>query len=207
MAVGQKTFTPEQILTWASNPWLAKNPQVQYLLQQLQVAQTQALQRQTPLTSPAQRAQYGIPADDSGIWSVDGQNKLSRIATDPQPTSVQEYEYYKATLPPGQPPMQYDQWATAKARAAAMNVSVNNVGASQETAAAKAVGEAQGQIVADAIKAGATAAPTIHSLASIAEAARAGGDNITTGPLASLALSGKQIGSSLGIDMGEGLPG
>ena len=38
------------------------------------------------------------------------------------PSSVKEYEYYKKNPTPGQPVMDYATWATAKARAAATNV-------------------------------------------------------------------------------------
>jgi hypothetical protein len=41
------------------------------------------------------------------------------------PTSVREYEYYKKNLPAGQDAMPYDVWSTAKARAAATNVTTN----------------------------------------------------------------------------------
>lgn len=49
-----------------------------------------------------------------------------------KPSSVQEYEYYQKTLPPGQPVMDYATWSTAKARAGATNLTNNvDVGASQ----------------------------------------------------------------------------
>lgn len=47
------------------------------------------------------------------------------IQADKDPTSVKEYNFYKSQLPPGQPAMPYDQWSTAKARAAATNVTTN----------------------------------------------------------------------------------
>jgi spore germination cell wall hydrolase CwlJ-like protein len=48
------------------------------------------------------------------------------------PTSIREYEYYKKNIPPGQVPMDYGTFSTAKARAGATNVATNvDMGTSQ----------------------------------------------------------------------------
>ncbi|WP_339032664.1 hypothetical protein WI604_15905 [Bradyrhizobium symbiodeficiens] len=74
---------------------------------------------------------------DGNIWSVNqqtGQRALQLKHDKPTeaPTSVREYEYYKAGLPQGAQPMPYDTWSTAKARAAATNVTTNLGGGSDE---------------------------------------------------------------------------
>jgi hypothetical protein len=64
---------------------------------------------------------------DGNIWSVNnatGQQTVAKAA-DKDPASVQEYEYYKKNPTPGQPVMDYQTWASKKARDAATNVSTN----------------------------------------------------------------------------------
>lgn len=53
--------------------------------------------------------------------SLTGETKV----VDPAPQSVQEYSYYKGHVAPGQEPMDYATWATAKARAGATQVAQN----------------------------------------------------------------------------------
>lgn len=66
------------------------------------------------------------------VWDVDpttNERKVVLKAND-DPTSVREYEYYTKNFSPSETkprPMDYDTWATAKARAAATTVN-NNVG-------------------------------------------------------------------------------
>lgn len=67
---------------------------------------------------------------DGNVWSVNQQTGQRTVALkhdkpEGAPPSVREYEYYRANLPPGNQPMPYDVWSTAKARAAATNVTTN----------------------------------------------------------------------------------
>lgn len=87
-------------------------------LRQLQIREAQS--KLTPLGAPTKDA-------DGNLIQTDALGKTSMLRpAESRPTSVAEYEYYKSNLPQGQQPMPYDTWATAKARAGAMNVS-NNV--------------------------------------------------------------------------------
>ncbi len=69
--------------------------------------------------------------DESGnVWSVNnttGQRAVALKRDKPaeEPTSVREYNYYKTNLPEGQAAMPYETWSTARARAAATNVTTN----------------------------------------------------------------------------------
>lgn len=88
-------------------------------LRQGQLAKLQA--ELTPLAAPYTDAQ-------GNLVQRDALGKVTVLKpSENKPTSVSEYEYYKANLPQGQQPMPYDTWATAKARAGAMSVT-NNVG-------------------------------------------------------------------------------
>lgn len=88
-------------------------------LRQLQIREAQS--KLTPLGVPTKDA-------DGNLIQTDPLGKVNVLRpAESKPTSVSEYEYYKANLPQGQQPMAYDTWATAKARAGAMNVT-NNVG-------------------------------------------------------------------------------
>jgi hypothetical protein len=61
------------------------------------------------------------------------------------PNSVREYEYYKENLPPGQQPMNYDLWSTAKARAGATAITNNvdmNSGQTYDKQLAEGLGKA-----------------------------------------------------------------
>jgi hypothetical protein len=84
------------------------------------------------------RESYGQETDaDGNIWSINQQTGqravvLKKDKPAEQPASVREYEYYKANQPAGQAPMPYDTWATAKARAAATNVTMNAGGGSDK---------------------------------------------------------------------------
>jgi hypothetical protein len=78
--------------------------------------------------SKEKKEQHTQETDAAGnIWDVNattGQRTvaLKKDKEDAAPTSVREYEYYKKNLPPGSPVIPYDAWSTAKARAAATNV-------------------------------------------------------------------------------------
>jgi hypothetical protein len=63
---------------------------------------------------------------DGNIWNINsnGQKTIALKAGE-DPTSVKEYQFYKSQLPADQQPMPYDVWSTAKARAAATNVTTN----------------------------------------------------------------------------------
>ena len=153
-----------------------------------------------------QRAAFGIPQDDTRVWTqntLTGKPEPIASDKDTQTSEQKNYEYYKKQQDASnQPVMGFDQWATQKARAAATNVNLNTV----PDAAADVINKAKGQVVADAINASVSAPTRLRSLSEISDAAKAGGDNITTGPMADIALRAKQIGSSLGIDIGDGLP-
>lgn len=77
-------------------------------------------------------ASYDAPYRDAdgNLVQRDNTGKISVLsAADKNPTSVNEYKFYTDTFKPspGQPtPMPYDVWSTAKARAAATNIT-NNV--------------------------------------------------------------------------------
>jgi hypothetical protein len=84
------------------------------------------------------REMHSQETDASGnVWDVNqltGQRTvaLKKDKPDTLPTSVQEYNYYKSTLPDGAQPMDYSTWSTAKARAGASAVTVNNGGGSDK---------------------------------------------------------------------------
>lgn len=82
------------------------------------------------------KAKYRQETDEAGnVWNVNGLTgertvALKKDKEEAAPTSVREFEYYVKNFKPtaDQPqPMNYDTWATAKARASAVNVT-NNVG-------------------------------------------------------------------------------
>ncbi|WP_205501921.1 cell wall hydrolase [Rhodopseudomonas sp. BR0G17] len=77
------------------------------------------------------REQFVQETDAAGnIWNVNKQNGQRTVALkadkpEAEPSSVREYEYYKKNFKPvgdRTEPMSYDTWATAKARAGAVNV-------------------------------------------------------------------------------------
>jgi Phage tail lysozyme len=149
-----------------------------------------------------------VSSDDARTLMVDQSSGKVEALSEPkkgnedQTTTIKDYEFYKKGLPAGTEPMPFDQWSTAKARAAASNINLNTI----PDEAAAVINKAKGKVVADAIEAGNIAPNRLRSLSEIADAAKAGGDNITSGPMSDIALRAKQIGSSLGIDVGEGLP-
>jgi hypothetical protein len=95
------------------------------------VTRASALRVMERYTKPVET--YREETDDQGnVWSINQQTGQRTVALkhdrpEQPPTSVREYEYYRANLPPGQEPIPYDTWATAKARAAATTVT-NNLG-------------------------------------------------------------------------------
>lgn len=80
---------------------------------------TVALKRDQTYTAP-------FKDDQGNLVQKDASGKVSVLsAAEKSPTSVAEYKFYKDNFKPSgdrQSPMEYDTWATAKARAGAMNV-------------------------------------------------------------------------------------
>lgn len=76
----------------------------------------------------------------------------------------------------------------------------------QESASDKAIGEAKGKVVADAIAAGSTAGPRLRSLGELNDALQSGGNDISTGPLAEGIKAGKQFLSNIAGEPIAGLP-
>ena len=75
-----------------------------------------------------------------------------------------------------------------------------NTGA--ETAENAAVGKAKGDLLGKAMTAGEDARTRMSLLAQLSEAAKAGGNNITTGPLADYVMKGKEaLGSAFGTQL------
>ena len=79
----------------------------------------------------AAKGSYSQETDkDGNVWNVNSTTgertvALKRDKPAEAPSSVREFEYYKANLPPDAKPMDYSTWSTAKARAAATNVTTN----------------------------------------------------------------------------------
>jgi len=81
--------------------------------------------------------------EDGNVVQDDASGKRTILTqAEKAPTSVQEYKYYRDNLPPGEKPMEYGTWSTAKARAAATNIT-NNVGGDGETAFEKEAAKLQ----------------------------------------------------------------
>lgn len=98
---------------------------------------------------------FGDPyRDDSGnLLQKDATGKISVIsAADKTPTSVNEYDYYRKNFAPSeqQPqPMDYATWSTAKARAAATNITNNvdlNASQSYDKQLAEGLGKAHASL-------------------------------------------------------------
>jgi hypothetical protein len=80
-------------------------------------------------------------------------------------------------------------------------VTVNNTNGA-ETAEQSAVGKAKGDLLGKVISNGEDARTRMSLLSQIAEASKAGGDNITTGPLAEYVMKGKEaLGSAFGTQL------
>jgi hypothetical protein len=77
-------------------------------------------------TKPQETFQQ-VRDEQGNVWNVNNLTGQRTVALQAKqsPNSVQEYEYYKANLPPGTQAMPYDAWSVAKARAAATNVTTN----------------------------------------------------------------------------------
>jgi hypothetical protein len=73
-----------------------------------------------------QADQWSSAGDGYLLNSRTGQTKRAYTPEDKTPASVTEYEYYLKDNNPGQEPMDYATWSTAKARAGATNIA-NNV--------------------------------------------------------------------------------
>ncbi len=85
----------------------------------------EALTTQIMKTQAAQAdPKYQLEIEGQRLSNAKAKKDLERSD---EPTSVREYEYYRSNLPPDQKPMSYDVWATAKARAGAVQIT-NNVG-------------------------------------------------------------------------------
>lgn len=138
------------------------------------------------------------------IWK-NGKVERAYTPEDKTPTSVSEYKFYKENLAPDKTAMDYETWSSKKARDAATNVNTS-VDTRAETEQSKAIGKAKGEVQADDIKAGAHAGNKLRQLATLDEANKSGGDDISSGPLGKAILSGKQGLSELtGIDL-KGVP-
>jgi hypothetical protein len=148
-------------------------------LRQLQIQEAQT--KLSPVGQPYKDA-------DGNLVQRDALGKVTVLAAaDKKPTSVAEYEYYKNNLPPDQPPMPYDTWATAKARAGAMNIS-NNVGGGSD------------KQVFDAMDESAKAArATAAGLTGLREARNAIQGGAILGAGANEILGLQKIGAALGL--------
>lgn len=163
-----------------------------------------------PLEQAGQREsvlkKYGIdPASQEGkSYIITGNLPVSSKL----PTSAEEYEYYKKNFQPTdeqQKPMDYATFSTAKARAAATNVTTT-VDTKAETEQSKKVGGALGEAQADDIKAGGHAGAKLRQLATLDNANQVGGDDVSSGPLGKAILTGKQgLSEVFGIDL-KGVP-
>lgn len=126
-----------------------------------------------------------------------------------QPNSVKEYNYYAKTFvptPQSPAPMDYATFSTAKARAAATNVT-NNVDTRAENEQSKAIGGALGKAQAADIEAGGHASQTLRQLATLDNANKAGGDDVSSGPFGELVLKGKQgLNEIAGEDLANAAP-
>jgi hypothetical protein len=85
------------------------------------VAQDALKRRLTP-----KEDSYSSVGDGYVMNTRNGQTSRAYTPEDKTPTSVSEYEYYKAHNNPGQEPMDYATWSTQRARAGATNIA-NNV--------------------------------------------------------------------------------
>jgi hypothetical protein len=108
------------------------------------------------------------------------------------PTSVLEYNFYKSQLPAGSAPMSYDVWATAKARAGAINVGnvTTNAGGGSDKQIFDAFDERSKE---------ARAAATGLSALRNARTALEGSGGAVTGAGADSRLALQKVGSYLGI--------
>ncbi len=168
----------------------SKNPIVQSL------GQAKMAQLTTPKTVQSLGEGY--------IWK-NGKVERAYTPEDKTPNSVLEYNFYKENVAPGKPVMDYETWSSKKARDAATNVNTS-VDTRAETAQSQAIGKAKGEIQAEDIKAGSHAGNKLRQLATLDEANKSGGDDISSGPLGKAILSGKQGLSELtGIDL-KGVP-
>lgn len=144
---------------------------------------------------------------DGNVWNINSNTGQRTVALQGEktPASGKEYEYYLSHLGPNEQPMAYSAWSDKKARAAATNVNTN-VDTRAETEQSKAIGKAKGEIQAEDIKAGSHASIKLRQLATLDDANKNGGDDISSGPLGKAILSGKQGFSELtGIDL-KGVP-
>jgi hypothetical protein len=130
---------------------------------------------------------------DGNIWSVNQTTGQRTVALKPegQPASVREYEYYKRSLPSGQAPMSYDTWATAKARAAATNVTMNAGGGSDK------------QIFDEMVERAKAARATAQGLTGIRNAREAIESGAITGFNADNRLMLQKAAKLFGIPVGE----
>ncbi|QQO30739.1 hypothetical protein JJC00_18825 [Bradyrhizobium diazoefficiens] len=142
---------------------------------------TVALQRQSA---------YGKPYrdDDGNLVQRDNAGKISVIsAADKTPNSVSEYKYYTDNFKPSadqQAPMDYATWSTAKARAAATNIT-NNVDMNSGTTYDKQLAEGLGKVhagLATGVEDAQTRARDISAMQGAVDAIQKNGG--TTGGLA-----------------------
>jgi hypothetical protein len=103
----------QQLQAWAQRAAMSQNPSIRQM----------AIQTLEQLNKP--RDHFTDKKDEEGNWyqvnDLTGQKTIIKAA-EKDPGSVQEYEYYKKNLGPGEQPMPYQTWSVQKARAGATNV-------------------------------------------------------------------------------------
>lgn len=150
-------------------------------------------------TQMTPKAPISVAKGATLIDPVTRQPIYSNADTADEPSSVREYKFYQSQLGPGQKPMPYDVWSTAKARAGATNVTTN-VGA-ESAAQAGAVKEAQvsGEGAAKRKDEMLTAADSAPEKIARVNYLRNVLSNTQTGPLAGIEGRAGSIATSLGI--------
>lgn len=166
---------------------------------------------QTPLEAMQERSAAGEAAGlEPGTPAYTAYGLTGKLPDSDSslPNSAQEYEYYKKGFQPtaeNPRPMDYATFSTAKARAAATNIT-NSVNTKAESEQSKKIGGALGEAQADDIKAGGHAGAKLRQLATLDNANQVGGDDISSGPLGKAILTGKQgLSEVFGIDL-KGVP-
>lgn len=148
----------QELIQLSSNPWLNDGQRgvVDAMLKQ-------RLQQQDPMRQLDMQLKQG----QLSALPIDQALKRKQLEKSDAPTSVQEYEFYKSNLGPDQQPMDYSTWSTAKARAAATNVTTN-VG-KDEDAFAKEGGKLQAQRFNDLIGEGQQAKQLVSDIATLTD--------------------------------------
>lgn len=157
-------------------------------LRQLQIKKAQS--EVAPVEAPYKDA-------DGNLVQKDAFGKVTVLAAaDKAPTSVSEYKYYRDNFQPSdtqQRPMDYATWSTAKARAAATNIT-NNVG-DQETSFQKEAGKVQAQRFNDLVAEGQQAKQLMSDVSTLTDL----GQKIGTGKAAEFKASVGPYAEALGV--------